>query len=105
MREMEYVSQLHETLKGLPVTYMYFANRSPEELWQKAAKRFGLEGKDCVNLRLTDQQQRAAEDYLGIHGFPTFLLVGPDGTIVTDKAPRPCQSEAVREAIQKIIKK
>ena len=105
MREMEYVIQLHETLKGLPVTYMYFANKSPEELWQKTAKRFGLDGEDCVNLRLEDQQQRAVEDYLGIHGFPTFLLVGPDGTIVTDKAPRPSQSEAVREAIQKLIEK
>ena len=105
MREMEYVSQLHETLKGLPVTYMYFANKSPEELWQKTAKRFGLDGEDCVNLRLEDQQQRAVEGYLGIHSFPTFLLIDPDGTIVTNKAPRPSQSEAVREAVQKIIKK
>ena len=105
MREMEYVSQVHETLKGLPVTYMYFANKSLEELWKKTTKRFGLDGENCVNLRLKEQQQRAVEDYLGIHGFPTFLLVGPDGTIVTDKAPRPSQSEAVREAVQKLIKK
>ena len=101
----EAFGQLHETLKGLPVTYMYFANKSPEELWQKTAKRFGFDGEDCVNLRLEDQQQRAVEDYLGIHGFPTFLLIGPDGTIVTDKAPRPSQSETVREAIQKLIEK
>lgn len=103
MREMEYVSQLHETLKDLPVTYMYFANKSPEELWQKAAKRFGLEGENCVNLRLPDSQQRAVEDYLGIQGFPTYLLIAPDGTIFTNKAPRPSQPNAVRETILKLI--
>ena len=105
MREMEFVNQLHESLKGLPVTYMYLADRSPEELWQKAAKRFGLEGDDCLNLRLPDHQQRAVEDYLGVVGFPTFVLVAPDGTIATKEAPRPSHPSDVRDAILKLIEK
>ena len=105
MREMEYVNQLHKTLKGLPVTYMYLANNSPEELWQKTAKRFGLEGDDRQNLRLPDHQQHAVEEFLGVVGFPTFVLIAPDGTIVTKEAPRPSQPEAVREAILKLIEK
>ena len=105
MKEMEYVNQLHETLKGLPVTYMYLANNSPEELWQKTAKRFGLEGDDCLNLRLPDHQQRAIEDYFGVVGFPTFVLVAPDGTIATKEAPRPSSPEDVRSAVLKLIRK
>ena len=101
--EMEFVPQLHEALKDLPVTYMYLANKSPEELWKKSAKKYGLEGADCVNLRLPDAQQNAVEDYLGLKGYPTFLLVAPDGTIVTNEAPRPSASYDVRKAIQKII--
>ena len=101
--EMEFVPQLHEALKDLPVTYMYLANKSPEELWKKSAKKYGLEGADCVNLRLPDAQQSAVEDYLGLKGYPTFLLVAPDGTIVTNEAPRPSASYDVRKAIQKII--
>ena len=52
--ELEHLPQLHEELKDLPVTYMYLANTSPEELWHKATKRFGLDGEDCVNLLYTD---------------------------------------------------
>ena len=102
--EMAYLPELHEALKELPVTYMYLANNSPEELWQKSAKRYGLEGTDCVNLRLPDAQQSAVEEYLGVQGFPTFLLVAPDGTIYSNKAPRPSDPTGVREAIQVVLK-
>lgn len=105
MREMENVAQLHETLHDLPVTYMYLANQSPEELWKKSAKRFGLDGEDCLNLRLPDNQQKAVEDYLGVQAFPTFLIIAPDGTIVTNKAPRPSNPSGVREAISKLFEK
>lgn len=104
LQEMQFLPQLHEELKNLPVTYMYLANNSPEELWGKAAKRFGLEGTDCVNLRLPDAQQRAVEEYLGVQGFPTFLLVAPDGTVYSNKAPRPSFPTSVREAIQEMLK-
>ena len=104
-REMEQLPQLHEALEGLPVTYMYFANKSPEELWQKAAKRFGLEGEDCLNLRLPGNQQYAVEDYIGVQGFPTYVLVAPDGIIITNKAPRPSNPSGVRDAILKIMEK
>ena len=102
---MEHLPKLHKALKDLPVTYMYFANNSPEELWRKSAKHFGLEGADCVNLRLPDAQQNAVEEYLGIQGFPTFILVATDGTIVTNYAPRPSNPAGVREAILKLLNK
>ena len=102
--EMAYLPELHEALKDLPVTYMYLANNSPEELWQKSAKRYGLEGDDCVNIRLPEEQQRAVEEYLGVQGFPTFLLVAPDGNIASNKAPRPSFPTSVREAIQEMLK-
>ena len=102
--EMAYLPELHEALKELPVTYMYLANNSPEELWQKSAKRYGLEGDDCVNIRLPEEQQRAVEEYLGVQGFPTFLLVAPDGNIASNKAPRPSSPTSVREAILQLLK-
>ncbi|MBQ3244335.1 MAG: TlpA family protein disulfide reductase [Bacteroidaceae bacterium] len=104
LQEMQFLPQLHEELKNLPVTYMYLANNSPEELWGKATRRFGLEGTDCVNLRLPDAQQSAVEEYLGVQGFPTFLLVAPDGTVYSNKAPRPSFPTSVREAIQEMLK-
>ena len=104
MNEMKYVEGLHEALKGLPVTYMYLANSSPEELWKKTSRRFGLEKDDCVNLRLPVHQQQAVESFLQVKGFPTFLLIAPDGTIVANDAPRPSQANAVKDAIQKLIK-
>lgn len=103
LRELEHVSELHAALEGLDVMYMYLANQSPEELWQKASKRFGLDGADCVNLRLPDDQQRAVEQYLGVSGYPTYLLVAPDGTIATADAPRPSLPVSVRQAILRLL--
>lgn len=105
MNEMRHVEALHEALKGLPVTYMYFANKSPKGAWQKASQAIGLDGEDCVNLRLPDQQQMAVEEYLSIRKFPTYLLIDPNGNIVNNDAPRPSEPEAVRESILKLIKK
>ena len=103
--EMEHLPKLHETLNGLPVTYMYLANNSPEELWKKSTVRYGLNHPDCVNLRLLNGQQQAIEEYLGLKGYPTYVLVAPDGTIVNNNAPRPSEASKVRDAIQKLIEK
>jgi len=99
MNEMRHVEALHEALKGLPVTYMYFANKSPKGTWQKVSQAIGLDGENFVNLRLSNQQQSAVEEYLNIRKFPTYLLIAPNGAIVNDDAPRPSEPEAVREAI------
>ncbi|MBO4772949.1 MAG: TlpA family protein disulfide reductase, partial [Bacteroidales bacterium] len=104
-REMTFLPQLHDAIDDLPVVCMYLANKSPEELWRKASRRFGIDGKDCVNLRLPDNQQRAVEDFLGVQGYPTYLLVAPDGTISTDKAPRPSAASEVRKAIEALLEK
>ena len=103
--ELEHLPQLHEELKDLPVTYMYLANTSPEELWHKATKRFGLDGEDCVNLRLPASQQKAVEEFLEVRGFPTYILIAPDGSITDNKAPRPSMPSDVRQAIEKLYKK
>jgi thiol-disulfide isomerase/thioredoxin len=103
--EMEHLPSLHETLQGLPVTYMYLANNSPEELWQKSTVRYGLNHADCVNLRLTNSQQQAVEHCLKVHGYPTYVIVAPDGTIVNNDAPRPSEASSVRKAILKLIEK
>jgi len=103
MNEMRHVEALHEALKGLPVTYMYYANKSPKGTWQKLSQAIGLDGEDCVNLRLPDQQQFAVEEYLSIRKFPTYLLIDPNGTIVNNDAPRPSEPEVVREAVLKLM--
>ena len=103
-RELEHLPKLHEALEGLPVTYMYLANNSPDELWQKAGKRFGLDGDNSLNLLLPKTQQNAVEQYLGVQGFPTYVLVAPDGSIVTNDAPRPSNPSSVREAIENLLK-
>ncbi len=103
--EMEHLPALHDMLKDLPVTYMYLANNSPKELWKKSAVRYGLDGTDCMNLRLSNSQQQAVENYLNVKGYPTYVLVSPDGTIVTNDAPRPSRSSSLRDAILKLIEK
>ena len=104
-REMTFLPQLHDAIDDLPVVCMYLANQSPEDIWRKASRRFGIDGKDCVNIRLPDNQQRAVEDFLGVEGYPTYLLIAPDGTISTNKAPRPSAASEVRKAIEALLVK
>lgn len=58
-----------------------------------------------MNLRLPNSQQQAIEEYLGLKGYPTYVLVAPDGTIVNNDAPRPSEASIVRDVIQKLIEK
>lgn len=102
--QMDYLPQMHDALKSLPVTYMYLANRSPEELWQKSSKHYGLDGEDCANYRLPANQQSAVEEYLKVQAFPTYILVAPDGSIISNDAPRPSNAQHLKEQIQNILK-
>lgn len=101
--EMEHLPALHEALADLPVTYIYLANNSPEELWRKSAAHYGLNHADCVNLRLPGSQQQAVENHLNVHGYPTYILVAPDGTIARSGAPRPSQPALVRQAVLRAL--
>ena len=103
MKEMGHLEALHKALKGLPVTYMYFANKSPEDAWLKASQTIGLDGENCVNLLLPHNQQQVVEEYLNISSFPTYMLVDTNGTIVTKNAPRPSAASSVREAVTKLL--
>lgn len=100
--EMEHMATLHEQLKGMDVVYMSFANNSPKELWQKALAHYHIDGPDHANYNLPKAQQRALEDHLGVKGFPTYIIVAPDGSIAAFDAPRPSQAEEVRNVIQKV---
>ena len=96
---------LHKALADLPVTYLYLCNGSPSEAWRSTIAEYQLAGEHAVHYNLPAAQQSAVEQYIGVHGFPTYRIVAPDGTIIKDDVPRPGNPEAVRKKMLELINK
>lgn len=86
---------LREALADLPVTFLYLCNGSPTDAWRSTIAEYQLAGKHAVHYRLPAAQESAVEQYLGVRSFPSYRIVAPDGTIVSDNVPRPGNPEAV----------
>ena len=97
-----FTQPLHEALKGLPVTYLYLCNGSPTEAWRSTIAEYKLTDEHSVHYNLPAAQQQAVEQYIGVKGFPTYIIIAPDGTVIKDYVPRPNCPEAVRETMLKL---
>ena len=102
--EMKYAGAAKEALKDKEVIFMYFANRSPEELWKSMIKDMNLTGENIVHYRLPEEQQRLIENRFSINSFPTYMLIDKEGNIVTMNAPRPSDPNGLGRAVRELLK-
>ena len=96
---------LREALAELPVTFLYLCNGSPTDAWRSTIAEYQLTGEHSIHYNLPAVQQSAVEQYIGVHGFPTYRIVTPDGIIIKDDVPRPGNPEAVRKRMQELMNK
>lgn len=68
-------------------------------------KEYGLTGKSAVHYNLPDEQQSAIERFLGVHSFPTYMLIDKQGNIVNRKAPRPAMKDQLLNAVYKELER
>ena len=101
--QMRYVREVKEALKDKDVIFMYFANRSPEQVWKNVIKENHLSGENAVHYRLPEQQQSMLERRLSVSSFPTYMLMDTEGNIVNMKAPRPEQKEQLVKEISQLL--
>ena len=74
-----------ERLAPYDVVYLYMANNSPEESWKNIIKLNNLVGDNIAHYNLPAAQQRAIENYLNIHSFPSYRLFDKEGNLVDVK--------------------
>ncbi len=103
-QQMQYVGAVKELFKGLPVVFMYLANRSDEKTWKNIIRQYNLTGEQVVHYRLPDEQEYQIERLLQIEGYPTFILLDQEGNIVNPNAPRPQSQEQLVKEIRALLK-
>ena len=94
----------YEQLKDYDIIYMYLANHSPEESWKNAIKEYQVMGENVVHYNLPDEQQKAVENHLGVHAFPTYKLFDQQGRLLDVNAD-PSDLDALENLLKRISKK
>lgn len=64
------------------MTFLYLANRSPQQSWENVIKEYEVTGDNVVHYNLPDEQQNAIEQYLQVHSFPTYKLIDKQGNVL-----------------------
>lgn len=102
---MQYAGAVKKLFEGKDVIFLYLANHSSDVSWKNIIKEYQLTGESTVHYNLPEAQQNAVEKFLHIRSFPTYILIDKEGKIVTDKAPRPNQSDDLMNAVWKELDK
>lgn len=102
---MQYAGNVKKLFAGKDVIYLYLCNHSSDKSWKNIIKEYNLTSKSSVHYNLPDKQQAAIEKYLGVHSFPTYMLIDKEGNIVNREAPRPIMTDELLNAVYKELEK
>lgn len=72
----------YERLKDYPMVFLYLANNSSDESWHNVIKQYDVTGDNVVHYNLPAAQQKAVENFLGVHAFPSYFLFDQEGNLV-----------------------
>ncbi len=70
------------------LVYIYVSVDDSESQWKRSIAQFGLEG---VNLWAKGWSDNPACQSYGVQGIPHYVIIGKDGRIVKNQAPRPSE--------------
>lgn len=93
----------YEQLKPYNLVYMYLADSSPKESWKNVIKEYNVTGENVVHYNLPEDQQRAVENYLNVHGFPTYKLIDKQGNVLDVNAD-PRDLDALKNLLKTMTK-
>lgn len=93
-----------EALKDYDIQYLYFANKSPEQAWKNVINEYKVTGDNVAHYNLPADQQSAVENFLKVHGFPSYRLIDADGNII-DMRVDARDLEGLKKLLNKMEKK
>ena len=79
---LSHSAEEYERLKNFDLVYLYMANRSDDDSWKNVIKEYNLVGDNVVHYNLPTDQQAAVENYLNVHGWPTYKLFDRNGNLL-----------------------
>ena len=96
------VPELKEKYKNGEVVFLNICVDSNEKRWKKSLADLKLEG---VNLIAEGWTQNPVCQAYGIKGIPHYVLIGADGKIVNNNAPRPSDKSKLYDEIDALLGK
>ncbi len=94
--------ELKQALAGEEVVFIYLCLNSTEKEWKKKVEETEL--SDAENYYFRSDDGKMLRSGLQIQGFPTYILVGRDGTSIDPRAPGP-GAPAASEIIRNLAKR
>lgn len=98
--EFQYSKNIQKKLKDKNISFVYLCVNSSKEKWEDAIYQYKLDGQ---NFLLNDSQFGWLSDKFQISGIPHYALIGPDGKVVNDNAPRPSNEAELLKEIDALI--
>lgn len=90
IKEMKNSAGLHDELKNQEIVFLYLAYHDQEKAWENAKTRLKIEGE---HILLDEETMKEVKSLFKIIGIPWYVVIGKDGNVVKNKAPRPSSPE------------
>ena len=79
---LSHSTEEYARLNRFDIQYLYLANNSPQDSWENVIKEYNVSGPNVAQYNLPAEQQRAIEQYLNVHAWPTYKLFNREGQLL-----------------------
>lgn len=100
--EMPFAADTKEFLQDYPLTFIYLCMSGDKPAMESLIKQYQLSGDHYF---LEEPLSRTLSNLLHTKGYPTYLIINPDGQIVNWNASRPSQKESLLAELEQLMKR
>ncbi|GAB3329878.1 hypothetical protein GCM10027299_33910 [Larkinella ripae] len=98
--EIPYAIDLHTFYKNMPIVFVNLCLASDREAWKRAVETQKIAGE---NYYFDNDQSELLARKLKLAGFPTYMIIGKNGQIIDQQAPRPSSGTVIKERLTKLL--
>ncbi len=100
LAEMPASNALRKQFAGRAVAFVYISLDTKPAAWQQALAGRQLASPNSVHLRADQEFGSAVALAYGVQSIPSYWLIGRDGRLVQNGAPRPSESAKIMAALE-----